>query len=88
MIIETISNPTHETKITYGDLEPGIVFQFEDRVSGDKKPGPKMLKLNNDQSILLAYSTGENAFELSDGSLHYREVVKVWGKLVGLKVQL
>jgi hypothetical protein len=88
MIIETISNPKHKTEIKLKNLPPGTVFQFDDDISPKPKPGPMMLKLCNDEVVLLTYSAGTEGFEIADGSMNYRKIVKVWGKLVGLKVQL
>lgn len=81
MIIETISNPKHETEIKFGDLEPGTVFEFES--------GIKTLKLQDGKCVHLTFSDSDDWFILSDGSMEARRrITKVWGKLVGLKVQL
>jgi hypothetical protein len=88
MIIETVSNPEHETEIKLKNLPPGTVFQFDNGTADRLKPGPTMLKLCGEKAILLTYSTGSESFEIADGSMDYRKIIKIWGKLVGLKVQL
>ena len=85
MIIETVNLP-EEKEIKLKDLSPGTVFQFSDCF--EQKPGPIMLKLNKGLVVLLTYAAGVECFELYDGSMSNRKIVKVWGKLVGLKVQL
>lgn len=80
MIIETISNPECEAEIKFKNLEPGAVFE----VSG----GGKMLKLEQNKYTVLTYSSGDDWFAAGDGSLvRNNRITKVWGKLVGLKVQ-
>lgn len=89
MIIETVGNPAHETEIKFGDLEPGTVFEFGFGGCSGSKESIKALKLDSRDYVLLTYSNGNNWFSLGDDSIvREREITKVWGKLVGLKVQL
>ena len=89
MIIETVSNPAHETEIKFEDLEPGIIFEFESGGCSGSKESIKALKLDSKDCVLLTYSSGDDWFSLDDGSIvRKHKITKVWGKLVSLKVQL
>ena len=81
MQIETVSNPAYKTEIKFENLPSGTVFELEG--------GAKLLKLQGNRHIILTYSSGDDWFDVGDGSLiKNHKITKVWGKLVGLKVQL
>ena len=61
-----------ENKITLDDIEPGTIFQYNN--------GPIVLKLEYDRAVLLTYSTGHDWFDLSDGSMDYRDI-QILGRL-------
>ena len=72
--------------INYDDLEAGSIVEF----SGWNTPnsGPIMLKLCNNESVLLSFSDHLGTFQISDGSIPENHRVKcVHGKLVGLIVE-
>lgn len=80
MIIETISNSECGVEIKFEDLEPGTVFETEG--------GNKLLKLRQNEYTVLTFFDGGDWFVAGDGSIvRNNKIVKVWGKLVGLKVQ-
>lgn len=84
MDIEVI-NKADETGIKFKDLEPGTVFEFgEKHIEGNVKA----LKLENNKYVLLTFSNGADWFAVGDNSMLHRDITKIYGKLVGLKVQL
>lgn len=81
MQIETVSNPAYETEIKFENLPPGTVFEFNG--------GAITLKLQQNKYIMLTYTNTHNWFAVGIGGMAKNcKITKVWGKLVGLKVQL
>lgn len=87
MIIEIVEQKQDVEEIEFEDLKSGTVFEF---AAGDRiGKGPKALKLCGKNYVLLSYSNdaGVGPIDLGDGSMVRHGVCKVYGKLVGIKVQ-
>lgn len=85
MEIEIVGQEKQNT--SFDKLEPGTIFEFD---AGDELgKGPKALKLSEKNYVLLSYSNDNHAgyIDLGDGSMISYGVRKVYGKLVGVKVQ-
>ena len=67
MKITVKSNTLEKTRAIIDELDPGIVFQFNNIEV-------KALKLHNEKVVLLNYSTGRTWLELYDGSMDYHGI--------------
>ena len=85
MEITIKENVKTESIITNQDVEPGYVFEILDSGSLlDKKV--KALKLMNEETVLLKYSSGNDWFELNDDNSWKDSPVKILGKLTEIVV--
>ena len=61
-----------EEKITFDDIEPGVVFEYNN--------GAIVLMLDDNETALLKYSNGDDWFTLDDQSMKHHGT-KILGRL-------